>query len=313
VYNLKYRPKTLDEIVGNRGIVESLNALFQSPTIPHSFMFSGQSGAGKTTLARIIASKLGCFPTELREINASDTRGIDTVRQIISESRFTPMLGRIKVYILDECQNLTGDAQNSLLKVLEEPPASVIFILCTTAPEKILSTIKTRCLQFIVSPLTDRDMLFLLNKVMKAESLTVPNDIIAVILELSEGIPRSALNLLEMLKDITDLDTALDIASKEHFARVEVVDICKAIIKQEEWESLMKKFTGIKEIDYEKMRIMMAGYFGGCLQRARSYEEMKFFSALLELFLPPISYVSAKNDLLYRISKSIHKHRDEEV
>jgi len=122
--HIDYRPKTLKEMEGNRSTVDSLQAvLSRESDIPHAFLFSGSAGCGKTSLGRIVASELGCAPADFREIDTADFRGIDTIREIKNQARLKPLAGKVRVWLLDEFHKSTADAQNALLKILEEPPS----------------------------------------------------------------------------------------------------------------------------------------------------------------------------------------------
>ena len=174
---LKYRPKDLSQIKGNKSLVDSLNNMLSNKeTCPHTFLLHGPTGCGKTTIARIIANELGCHERDFIEINTADLRGIDTSREIINRSQFAPIQGSIMVWLIDECHKLTNDAQNALLKLLEDTPKHIYIILCTTDPQKLLSTIKGRCIQFQVSPLNDIEMFQLLRRIVRdeKEELNVP-------------------------------------------------------------------------------------------------------------------------------------------
>jgi DNA polymerase-3 subunit gamma/tau len=195
--DIKYRPKTFDEVVSNKTVVSSLKALDDTT---HTILLSGPSGCGKTTLARIIASKLNC--KNIIEMNLSDFRGIDAARSIINELPLLPTQGKTKVLILDECHAATKDFQNCILKSLEEPPNHVYFVLCTTEPEKLLKTIKTRCKHFQVQSLKTNQLLKLLVKVCNKENIEIESDDLKLIASESDGCARLALHILEQCKDI---------------------------------------------------------------------------------------------------------------
>lgn len=133
-----YRPESLDEIVGNEAAIESLRSvLSREKDIPHSYFLTGLPGGAKTTTARIIKIILGIERGDYYEYNTANTRGIDTIRDISSGCEMMPMFGSRKMYMMDECHQLTGPAMEAMLKLLEEPPPHVYFAMCTSEPEKI--------------------------------------------------------------------------------------------------------------------------------------------------------------------------------
>jgi DNA polymerase-3 subunit gamma/tau len=153
----KYRPQTLQDYFGNKQLKTTVKKMLANNTLPHAILLSGNSGSGKTTLARIIAKELNCSGIDLTEFNIADTNGVDSIRDLIENANYRPMISQNRVYILDECHQMTTQAQNALLKVLEEPKPWVYFILCTTDPQKLLNTIKSRTTQFAVKPLEGED------------------------------------------------------------------------------------------------------------------------------------------------------------
>ena len=245
--HIDYRPKTLEEVVGNDSVKDSLRSLFKrKEDIPHSFMFLGPSGCGKTTFARIIADKLECADSDFFEYNAANVRGIDTIREIDMNCRYAPLEGKIKVYLLDECAKLTGDAQNALLKLLEDTPKHVFFVLCTTDPDKVIKTIHTRCTTYQVKPLSPIQMDLLLRWVLKSEELedTYPKEIIKEIVKASDGCPRQALVLLDSVIDITDEKKALEAISSYSLGTFPTIDLCRAIMDK----ASTQKWNRIKEM-----------------------------------------------------------------
>ena len=209
----KYRPKKFSEIVGQQHIISSLKKREEER---HSFLFSGSWGVGKTTTARILARKLTCEnPTEdgepcgkcsacltpfeeiVTEINAAETRGIDTIREIIDQMSWPPLIGRKKVLILDEVHQLTPQAFQALLKPLEEPKPWTVFILITTSPEKIPSTIISRCVHFRFPLLKEEEIFSFLVKINEKERLGFSQEQLRNITNLSGGHLRDALSILE--------------------------------------------------------------------------------------------------------------------
>ena len=174
----KYRPHTFDEVVGNKTLVETLKSVMEQEVIGHhSFLFAGPSGCGKTTLALIMKSMLKCDEKDFKYLNTSNTRGIDTIREMDALVKLRPMGGNVKFYILDECHKLTNEAQNALLRLLEMPPSFAYFALCTTEPEKLLDTIRNRCHIYTVKSLASHEVIGLLNRVSGVEGIQFPAQI----------------------------------------------------------------------------------------------------------------------------------------
>jgi len=137
--------------------------------VPHTLLFSGPPGCGKTTLARILRKKLNCGKYDFSEVNCADFRGIDMVRDIRSHLQQAPISGDCRVWLIDEAHKLSNDAQNAFLKMLEDTPNHVYFFLATTNPQKLLKTIRTRCTEVVVKSLGDKNMEELIDDVIVGE------------------------------------------------------------------------------------------------------------------------------------------------
>jgi len=261
---LKYRPNALTEIEGNREIVITLRGMFKKNEIPHSMLFHGPTGCGKTTLARIVAKELGCAENNLIEIDTAQFRGIDTVRDLRKNIQYTPLGGGIRVYIIDEVHKMTGDAQNAFLKILEDTPKHIYFILCTTDPQSLLPTIKGRCSQFQVQLLSDDDMKSLLTKIAELENDSIEDEIIEQITQDSQGHPRNALQILEQVLS-TPKKRRLTIAQQAAIEQSESIALCRALMKKQGWSEVKKILQGLKGQDAEGIRRVVIGYASSVL------------------------------------------------
>ena len=261
---LKYRPNALTEIEGNREIVLTLRGMFKKNEIPHSMLFHGPTGCGKTTLARIVAKELGCTENNLIEIDTAQFRGIDTVRDLRKNIQYTPLGGGIRVYIIDEVHKMTGDAQNAFLKILEDTPLHIYFILCTTDPQSLLPTIKGRCSQFQVQLLSDDDMKSLLTKIAELENDSIEDEIIEQITQDSQGHPRNALQILEQVLS-TPKKRRLTIAQQAAIEQSESIALCRALIKGEPWSKVKVILQGLKGQEAESVRRVVLGYASSVL------------------------------------------------
>ncbi|AFZ10948.1 DNA polymerase III, subunits gamma and tau (plasmid) [Oscillatoria nigro-viridis PCC 7112] len=220
--HLKYRPKNLQELVGQDTIKTTLTNAITDSKIARAYLFTGPRGTGKTSTARILAKSLNCLnskkPTatpcgecsncktidsssnlDVTEIDAASHNGVDDARELIEHSNFAPAMSRYRIWILDECHQLSTSAQNALLKCLEEPPAHVVFILCTTEAHKVLPTIISRCQTFNFRALPVDAIVGQLQKISDAESIAITIDSMRAIARISDGGLRDALQLLSQL------------------------------------------------------------------------------------------------------------------
>lgn len=217
-FSLKYRPLVLEDMVGQDAAVLQIKGMFERSEIAPSFLITGPTGSGKTTLARIIARMANDEApdsselTDTVEINGAEARGIDDVRQLIKASKFAPKKN-YRIYILDEIHQWTPQAKQAFLKVLEEPSKKTIFILCTNEPEKLPSTIIGRCQQIRLSRVSLKECALLLRDVAKKEGFDFPVAVLKQIAHLTRGHPRDGLQALEAVcnyasggGDVTDAD-----------------------------------------------------------------------------------------------------------
>ena len=144
----KYRPKDFAEVLGQDHVIDVLEGALERRAVAHAYLFAGSRGTGKTSVARILAGKIGCKPMDIHEIDAASNRGIDDIRELRAAVQTLPFESPYKVYIIDEAHMLTKEAFNALLKTLEEPPAHAVFILATTEARKLPDTIVSRCQTF---------------------------------------------------------------------------------------------------------------------------------------------------------------------
>jgi len=259
---LKYRPTTLDEVFGNIEALESLSGMLKRDT-PHAFLLTGPTGCGKTTIGRIIAKELGCPPsdknTDFKEIDSADFRGIDTIRKIREIANFSPLKNVCRVWLIDECHKLTGDAQSALLKILEDTPKHVYFILCTTDPQKLLPTIKGRCSVFETRPLDERQMMSLLRKVVKAENESLEKPVYDQIIQDSFCHPRNALQILDQVLRV-DSENRLATATKAAENQSQSIELCRILLKGGGWKRVAVILKGLKNEDPESIRRHILAY-----------------------------------------------------
>lgn len=214
----KYRPQTFDDVVGQEHIVRTLKNQITANRVAHAYLFSGSRGTGKTSIAKIFARAVNCTNPvngsacgvceacqkvqdgsgiNIIEMDAASHNGVDNIREINEEVKYTPAVGKYKVYIIDEVHMLSTGAFNALLKTLEEPPAHVIFILATTDPQKIPVTILSRCQRFDFKRISAKEIEERLALYMQKEAIQIEDKALAYIARLADGGMRDALSILE--------------------------------------------------------------------------------------------------------------------
>jgi DNA polymerase-3 subunit gamma/tau len=214
----KYRPQSFGELIGQEHVKTTLENAITQRRIAHGYIFSGQRGTGKTTIARILARCLNCelgpTPTpcgkcsscveiaagssmDVIEIDAASNRGINEMRELRENVRFRPARDRYKVFIVDEAHQITSEAFNALLKTLEEPPEWVVFILCTTEAHKIPSTIVSRCQQFSFRSVDFAELVSRMEWIIQQEGITADADVLSVLARAGEGSVRDSLSALD--------------------------------------------------------------------------------------------------------------------
>lgn len=219
---VKYRPRVLEDYVGQDHVVDELKGMFKRGRMPSSILLAGPTGTGKTTLARIIARYINCsHPDEethapcgecanckmvehpdVMELNAADTRGIDDVRNLLTISKNSPIMGEKKIIVLDEAQALTPAAQSCLLKGLEEPSASTIWIISSMNAEKLLPAIAGRCSKMVLKTVPPEAMSSRLRRISRKEGLDFKklkdgDKVMKILCDLSCGHMRNAIELLD--------------------------------------------------------------------------------------------------------------------
>lgn len=281
--HLKYRPCSFDEMYGNQGIVESLQNVIHKEDRPHSYLFHGDTGCGKTTLGRIIANELGCKGSDLREVDSADFRGIDTIREIRKQSQYRPLEGPCKVWILDECHKMSNDAQNALLKALEDTPKHVYYILCTTDPEKLIKTIRGRCSQYQVSALTEKDMKKLLRHVVTREGEKVSKEVHEQIIQDSQGRPREALQILAQVLCV-ESEKRMEVAKRTAERQSQTIELCRALLQGSGWKKTANILNGLKQEDPESIRRAVLGYCNAVLLKEENHQAAAIMEEMIQPF-----------------------------
>lgn len=193
----KYRPETFDQVRGQDHVVHALQGALAKGNVAHAYLFAGGRGTGKTSVARILAQALGCHPHDIYEIDAASNNSVDDIRELQDTVMTLPFSSPYKVYIIDEVHMLSRGAFNAFLKVLEEPPRHVIFILATTEISKVLETVVSRCQVFEFKSPSQSLIHDMIHDVAVNEGYTITDDAIEVMTILATGSFRDAHGVLQ--------------------------------------------------------------------------------------------------------------------
>lgn len=273
-----YRPTTFDEVVGQKHIIQVLKNAVADERISHAYVFSGLRGIGKTTIARIFAKAVNCQnsnngepcnecsnckaiikdeTTDVVELDAASNNGVEQMREILETVNFLPSSLSKKVYIIDEAHMLSTAAFNALLKTLEEPPAHVIFILATTEPYKIPSTILSRCQRLDFKQLTIDEIIEMLASVVLKENIKITDEALIAIAEASEGGMRDALSILDQARVYNFSEITLEDINNitGRVAHNNLIELIKAI-NYKDLEDSLEKVNALIESGKEVNRIL---------------------------------------------------------
>lgn len=255
----------------------------------HTFLFTGGSGTGKTTLARILANAFAgaqATAANIEEVDAATNSGADAMRSVVTRSLYRAVgASPVKIIIVDECHRLSAAAWTILLKPLEEPPKHVYWALCTTDPGKVPKAILTRCLRYDLKPVDEVSIYELLLKVSQAEGFGISEEVLEVIAEGCGGSPRQALVFLELCRFSENPNDARRVIRTAAQMK-EPVDLARLLIAKHgaNWQSAVRIINSMENVDAETVRIVLVNYVAGALAKSRTEDEARNLLRVLDCF-----------------------------
>ena len=287
--HIRYRPRHLDDVLGQDPVVKSLRAVLKEKSRPHAFLFTGPAGTGKTTLARILTTSFECDSNNVIEVDAASNSGIDAMREITSTLRYngfgdTPN----KAIIIDEAHGLSKQAWDSLLKSVEQPPPHVFFFFCTTVPSKVPETIVTRCHSYNLKQVRFNELMDLLERVCDAEQFdSIPTKHLEMVARAADGSPRKALVQLSMIHDAEDEDEVA-VLLESPLENKEVIELCRLMVQEKlTWEKVQFNLKALGDVPAESIRIVISCYLAACLMGSKSGRDQVRLLDMLECFNKP--------------------------
>lgn len=279
-----HRPKTFKGVVGQESALATIKGFFEQGKVPHVILLAGPSGCGKTTIARILKTKLECGDADFQELNCADFRGIDMVRDIRNRMGLAPIGGKVRIWLIDEAHQMSSQAQNAFLKILEDTPGHVFFVLATTDPQKLLPTIRTRATEIILKAVKRDALTSLMQTVIEKEGRTEAvdwTDVLSTICDHAEGSPRKALVLLNAVINLPTAEQMVD-AVKATIASPKAIELARELLNpQAAWGTVAKLLKELEE-DPEQLRWMVLGYctnvlLGGGKLAPRAFDIINIF------------------------------------
>jgi DNA polymerase-3 subunit gamma/tau len=306
----KYRPLTFDEVLGQDGTVASLKQAIKGNRA-HSYIFTGPSGTGKTTLARILANEFAggqATVANIEEVPAAHNTGVEDMRKLVERSMYRAIgTSPVKCFILDEAHRLSGAAWDELLKPVEEPPKHVYWMFCTTNPGKIPKTIQTRCLKYDLKPVDEALIFELLQSVAEVEGFDTTDEILTALAEDAGGSPRQALVWLEACAHAKSAQEARVIIRSATQSK-EAVDLARWLLsgRGQTWAEAVKYVKALEGTDPESTRIMLCNYFASVLLNTTGDDKARQVLTLMENFRVSYNASDRLAPLLYSIAMAIN-------
>lgn len=266
----KHRPKKLEDVIGQDAALASIRKAIARQKIPHCILFTGPTGVGKTTLGRIMRRILKCSKMDYHEKDCT-TEGspLDYVRSLVNSIHKCPMGGEVSIWFLEEFQSLAraGFSQQALLKLIEDCPDHVYFILATTDPEKINKALRGRATEIRLNAISEQHLKELVVKVANTEKMTITQKVIGSIAEAAEGSARKALVILEAVGSLSGEKAQLEAIDKASATKDEAIKLCRLLMfnRRPHWNEVAKILRDVASEDAEGIRRLMLSYARSCL------------------------------------------------
>ena len=277
----RYRPQNFKGVVGQPEAVKVMSGWIVNGNTPHAVLMTGGSGCGKTSLARILAKKLGCQPPrDMIEINSADFTGIDTVREIRQQASYPSLTGGNRCWIIDEIQAASNQSMQALLKLLEEAPSYAYFFLCTTNPEKIIPTVKNRCSEIKLNPVGIKDLIALSQSVLSKEGVEgIGDEVLEKLADAADGSPRKCLVKLQQLIELPDDESRFKMLSKDEAFEATIKDLCEVFTKtqRKQWREVAGIVKSLNETqEPETIRRAVLGWLTSALNMSTCPDRRKY-------------------------------------
>lgn len=309
--HVRLRPREWGEVIGQDSVVKSLIEIL-GKSEPHSFLFTGPSGVGKTTLARILAAQVGASPEDIVEIDAATNSGVDDMRAITSMAQYQSFgPSGVRFFIVDECHALSKQTWQSLLLATEEPPPHVYWCFCTTEAEKVPRTIVTRCHTYELKPVPKDLLEAYLEYIARTEKdVEIASEVIPYLADKAEGSVRQALVLLSAARGCESRKEAYELLATVE-ENPEVIDLVRKIVDGKgiggSWQGITATLSKLQETaNAESIRIVVVNYLGAALMKTTEGKKVARMLTILEAFAEPYRQSEKFAPLLLSIGRVMY-------
>lgn len=276
--HVTYRPSKWEEVIGNAATVNSIKSVLSSKEPNRFFILIGEGGTGKTTIARLIADTLSIKQVE--EINAADSNGVDFARDLSSRIMYKAF-GERKMYIVDECQRLTPEAQDVLLKnVLEDTPEHAFVVFCTTNPEKIKKTVLSRAAKYYTKKPSAQELVDYLESIAKKENIDLSRKLIGKIARSTNQVVRDSLVLLNQVRDVSEEDAEAIIGGYWDTDEKEMIELARSLMRNDSWNSMIPYIKGLR-VNADSVILFLQSYMNKVLLTPNGKNQGVAFNVLI--------------------------------
>lgn len=281
--HLKYRPQKFEQVVGHDAAVKAFKRSLKDS---RAFMLTGPAGTGKTTLARLGCHHLGITDHSIMEIDAATNNGIDQMRDLQNVIRYKPLGADRRGVIIDEAHGLSKNAWDSLLKVVEEPPAHLVWFFCTTNATKIPATIKTRCTPITLKPIANIDIADMIAEIAEIENIVLPEGVDNLVIKEARGSARQALVNLATVRGVKDRESAAGLL-RSAIESDGVIELCRALLKGTTFIDAVKLVGECDGHSPESIRRVINAYMSSVMKGCRREKEAGRLLDILDAFGQP--------------------------